>query len=58
MDGNDANSGYLEGDAKRTVGAAASIAEEGDTIFIRSGVYYENNPIGIEQRMFLSLGKI
>jgi hypothetical protein len=44
IDGNDTNSGYLEGDAKRTIGAAASIAEAGDTIFVRSGVYYENNP--------------
>jgi len=47
VDGNDANTGYLEGDAKRTVGAAASIAQPGDTIFIRSGVYDENNPIGL-----------
>ena len=54
MDGNDANSGYLEGDAKRTVGAAASIAEEGDTIFIRSGVYYENNPIGLRTDVSVS----
>jgi hypothetical protein len=46
-DGNDTNTGYLEGDAKRTIGAAASIAESGDTIFVRSGVYYENNPIGL-----------
>jgi len=54
MDGNDENSGYLEGDAKRTVGAAASIAEEGDTIFIRSGVYYENNPIGLRTDVSVS----
>ena len=54
MDGNDANTGYLEGDAKRTVGAAASIAQEGDTIFIRSGVYYENNPIGLRTDVSIS----
>jgi hypothetical protein len=54
MDGNDSNSGYLEGDAKRTVGAAASIAQEGDTIFIRSGVYYENNPIGLRTDVSVS----
>jgi len=54
MDGNDSNSGFLEGDAKRTVGAAASIAQEGDTIFIRSGVYYENNPIGLRTDVSVS----
>ena len=47
VDGDDSNTGFLEGDAKRTVGAAASIAQEGDTIIIRSGSYIENNPIGL-----------
>ena len=46
-DGNDFNSGFLEGDAKATVGAAASVALEGDTIKIRPGRYVENNPIGL-----------
>jgi hypothetical protein len=46
-DGDDANSGLLEGDAKATVGGAAAVAQEGDTIIIRSGVYFENNPIGL-----------
>ena len=46
-DGNDANSGLLEGDAKRTIGGAAAIAQAGDTILVRSGVYYENNPVGL-----------
>jgi cytoskeletal protein CcmA (bactofilin family) len=54
MDGNDSNTGYLEGDAKRTIGAAASIAQEGDTIFVRSGVYYENNPIGLRTDVSVS----
>jgi hypothetical protein len=54
IDGNDTNSGYLEGDAKRTIGAAASIAESGDTIFVRSGVYYENNPIGLRTDVSVS----
>jgi phosphoheptose isomerase len=45
--GNDDNGGKTEGDAKLTVGAAAAIAEPGDTIIIRPGVYYENNPIGL-----------
>ena len=54
MDGNDLNSGYLEGDAKQTIGAAAAIAEPGDTIFIRSGVYTENNPIGLRNDVSIS----
>ena len=53
-DGNDANSGLLEGDAKASVGAAASIAQDGDTIYIRSGVYYENNPIGLRTDVSVS----
>ena len=46
-DGNDSNTGLLEGDAKATVGGAATVAEPGDTIVIRPGVYTENNPIGL-----------
>jgi len=53
-DGNDSNSGLLEGDAKRTIGAAAAVAKEGATIFIRSGVYYENNPIGLRTDISIS----
>ena len=45
--GCDTNSGLLEGDAKFTIGAAAAVAQEGDTIKVRSGVYIENNPIGL-----------
>ena len=45
--GDDSNSGLLEGDAKRTIGAAAEIAQEKDTIVIRPGTYDENNPIGL-----------
>ena len=45
--GNDSNSGLLEGDAKATIGAAASIAVETDTIKVRPGVYFENNPVGL-----------
>ena len=45
--GMDTNSGLLEGDAKFTIAAAAAIAQEGDTIKIRSGIYTENNPIGL-----------
>jgi hypothetical protein len=46
-DGNDLNTGLLEGDAKATIGGAAAVAEPGDTIVIRPGVYLENNPIGL-----------
>jgi hypothetical protein len=46
-DGNDSNTGFLEGDAKATIGGAAAVAEPGDTIVIRPGVYTENNPIGL-----------
>ena len=46
-DGDDNNSGLLEGDSKATVGGAAAIAEPSDTIIIRPGVYLENNPIGL-----------
>lgn len=53
-DGNDENSGLLEGDAKATVGAAAAIAQDGDTIYVRPGVYYENNPIGLRTDVTVS----
>src|SRR5210317_26124 len=48
-DGDDANSGLLEGDAKATVGGAAAVAQPGDTIKIRPGRYIENNPVGLER---------
>ena len=54
VDGDDNNSGFLEGDAKRTIGAAASVAQGGDTIIIRSGVYVENNPIGLRTDVSVS----
>tara|TARA_Y100001968_G_scaffold259059_1_gene246176 strand:+ start:4333 stop:7896 length:3564 start_codon:yes stop_codon:yes gene_type:complete len=53
-DGDDNNSGLLEGDAKRTIGAAAAIAQEGDTIKVRSGVYEENNPIGLRNKVTIT----
>ena len=46
-DGNDSNTGLLEGDAKATIGGAAAVAEPQDTIVIRPGIYIENNPIGL-----------
>jgi len=45
--GSDTNSGLLEGDAKATIGAAAAIAVETDTIKIRPGLYIEDNPVGL-----------
>jgi hypothetical protein len=45
--GNDYNGGKTEGDAKLTIAGAAEIAQPGDTIMVRSGVYRENNPIGL-----------
>ena len=47
--GDDSNSGLLEGDAKATVGAAATVALPGDTIKIRPGRYVENNPVGLQR---------
>ena len=47
LSGDDNNSGLLEGDAKLTIGAAAAIAQENDTIVVRPGVYDENNPVGL-----------
>ena len=54
VNGMDSNSGLLEGDSKRTIGAAAAIAEAGDTIIVRSGVYKENNPIGLRTEVTVS----
>ncbi len=47
MDGNDDNTGFGEGpdQAKRTLKSALAVAQEGTTIFIRSGEYYEDNPL-------------
>ena len=53
--GMDSNSGLLEGDAKFTIAAAAAIAEPGDTIKIRSGVYNEANPIGLRTDVAISV---
>jgi len=52
--GCDSNSGLLEGDAKATISAAAGVAQMGDTIKVRSGVYYENNPIGLRTDVAIS----
>jgi hypothetical protein len=54
INGDDNNTGLLEGDSKRTIGAAAAIALAGDTIIVRSGVYNENNPIGLRTDVTVS----
>ena len=54
MNGDDSNSGLLEGDSKKTIGGAAAIAQAGDTIIVRSGVYYENNPVGLRTEVTIS----
>ena len=48
-DGDDLNSGLLEGDAKATLGGAAAVAQPGDTIKVRPGRYIENNPVGLRR---------
>ena len=52
--GCDTNSGLLEGDAKYTIGAAAAVAQEGDTIRVRSGTYLENNPVGLRDNVAIN----
>ena len=53
-DGNDSNSGLLEGDAKATIGGACAAAQDGDTIYVRPGTYFENNPIGLRTDVSIS----
>ena len=53
-DGSDSNSGLLEGDAKATIGGAAAVAQDGDTIYVRPGTYFENNPIGLRTDVSIS----
>jgi len=52
--GNDDNNGRTEGAAKLTIGAAAAIAQPGDTIMVRSGLYIEKNPIGLRTDVTVS----
>ena len=53
-DGNDSNTGLLEGDAKATIGGAAAVALDGDTIYVRPGTYFEDNPIGLRTDVSIS----
>ena len=45
VDGSDSNNGLTPGTAKRTVGAALSVATEGSVIKVAAGNYSENNPL-------------
>lgn len=51
QEGDDSNTGLAENNSKRTIKAAAEIAEEGDTIKVYPGVYVENNPIILKRRV-------
>jgi hypothetical protein len=51
QNGDDANSGLTENDAKRTIKAASAISFSGDTIKIYPGTYVENNPIVLPRRV-------
>jgi hypothetical protein len=53
LDGNDANDGKGEGpnQAKRTIKAACAVAQQGTTIYVRSGEYEENNPIRVPPKV-------
>jgi len=53
LDGNDDNTGLGEGpdQAKRTLKAACAMAQEGTTIFMRSGEFYEDNPVRVPPKV-------
>ena len=53
MDGSDDNNGKGMGSdqALRTIKKACAIAQEGTTIYVRSGEYYEDNPIRVPPRV-------
>jgi hypothetical protein len=53
LDGDDANDGLGEGpnQAKRTLKGACAVAQQGTTIYVRSGEYYENNPIRVPPKV-------
>jgi hypothetical protein len=53
VDGNDDNSGFGEGpgQAKRTLKSALASAQQGTTIYVRSGEYYEDNPLTVPPKV-------
>ena len=53
LDGDDDNSGFGEGanQAKRTLKAALAVAQQGTTIYVRSGTYEEDNPLRVPPKV-------
>ncbi len=53
LDGDDNNSGFGEGanQAKRTLKSALEAADQGTTIYVRSGEYFEDNPLRIPPKV-------
>jgi len=53
MDGDDTNTGLGEGSnqAKRTLKGALAVAQQGTTIYVRSGEYYEDNPLRVPPKV-------
>ena len=51
QDGNDTNTGKRLGDAKRTIGAAVTVAGEGTIIKVSAGSYVEDNPIALPKQI-------
>ena len=53
LDGDDNNSGFGEGknQAKRTIKAALAVAQQGTTIYVRSGTYEEDNPLRVPPKV-------
>jgi hypothetical protein len=53
LDGDDNNTGLGEGrnQAKRTLKSAIEASDQGTTIFVRSGEYYEDNPLRIPPKV-------
>lgn len=50
-DGKDTNTGERLGEAKRTIGAAVTVAGEGTVIKVAAGSYLENNPIALPKQL-------
>jgi hypothetical protein len=53
LDGDDTNTGYGEGknQAKRTLKSALATAQQGTTIYVRSGTYIEDNPLQVPPKV-------
>ena len=51
--GNDSNNGTTLGKAKLTIKAALQVATAGTTVYVKSGTYYENNPVTIPTNVSL-----